>query len=475
MAEFPLADKMRGYEKFPLHEAVRKGEHNVVDALLKAGALPNLENDSGERPLDLARENNDAVMEKILTDKGAHNSRQWVFDELKHEAQLNKSPVLWMENLSVTYSTKRGEKDKKWVTVPAKDIHRELRATENLFRRKLENIRASNPSKAKKTPEEIIHNRPQGEVILLDEVPNFVVAALTFVVSDSKKTKEKNYGRTYTDAIHIKVERDPQKNIYHVKDFMPEGTFNEEFIERRKKYAGAAKQVYEKRLESPIVLDSSGEVDFSNSLKSGHGEQALYEHLEQVIVTIIKDRLFNLKLKSGGFIHPKHKVYAIIIDMYSTREMCGNCVDRTIGMQNLQESGTFKWKIAKALQELQLSFPKGGIRIITRLSSDPSTPLDSDWHVPSPDDVNSQVGVFISEKKSAEAKYPAGQCRLFRRPIDLKQTRNCFMLASAKRYTIANLSGAHIEPKPTHTIFTSKKTPEQEEVYRSLFNVSKKK
>lgn len=82
-------------------------------------------------------------------------------------------------------------------------------------------------------------------------------------------------------------------------------------------------------------------------------------------------------------------------------------------------------------------------------------PMQSDPHAPSPDDSNIQVGVLIKKRSPQSFTKYADQYRLFRKPIDIKEQKNCFILASSQVHTSANLSSGHILPTPRYTLFTA--------------------
>jgi ankyrin repeat protein len=58
----------------PLHSAVAARDLESVRALLEAGADPNVEQEGGFTPLDGARHQGDAEMERLLLEHGAHDS-----------------------------------------------------------------------------------------------------------------------------------------------------------------------------------------------------------------------------------------------------------------------------------------------------------------------------------------------------------------------------------------------------------------
>ena len=55
----------------PIHSAAAVGDSASVRALLEAGANPNVTQNSGHTPLDAARHNQDAELERLLIEYGA--------------------------------------------------------------------------------------------------------------------------------------------------------------------------------------------------------------------------------------------------------------------------------------------------------------------------------------------------------------------------------------------------------------------
>ncbi len=70
----------------PLHFAVIRGKHDVVEYLLDRGANPNLKDDYGNTPLHYAYENGDVKMVSILMKAGV--DRGVVLEVLKKFGRL---------------------------------------------------------------------------------------------------------------------------------------------------------------------------------------------------------------------------------------------------------------------------------------------------------------------------------------------------------------------------------------------------
>jgi ankyrin repeat protein len=67
----PDADNENTFGVHPIHSAAAVGDHASARALLEAGADPNVVQHSGHTPLDAARHNQDAELERLLLEFGA--------------------------------------------------------------------------------------------------------------------------------------------------------------------------------------------------------------------------------------------------------------------------------------------------------------------------------------------------------------------------------------------------------------------
>lgn len=453
---------------YPLHYAVLENDREKVGFLIKLGVDLNSEDEQKRRPIDYAQGQEFTSMRTFLIDQGAIDSIDLNFELLKQVANNTKNPVIWINQLDMAYGCKTGKR--KYVSIPAS--HSELKEFENSYRLSLEiNEHKINSS----ITEEEMHNRVT-EGLIADRFGNFLVVNLIFIISDSQHTKGGSHGRCCTKAIQMRIPPSAGKdnNFHHVTDSWADNSAT--FDARREAYIATAQDIYKGKIGQSIKLDQ--EFEFNDPQKKFHSEQALYEYLEENIERIIDEKLLGMVLENNKIIETGFKVYALVIDMHSTREMCGNCVDRTIGMQNRLDNitlkdgksiSTFKKKLHDKLIKKNLSHEGSQIRIVVRVSADAVSA--GTHHVPSPEDPKSDTPVFVDEKNKESVESLYHYSVLFRKPLTIQQHQGTFLLASPPTYTRKNFFSREIGSVPSYTIFVSKKVPKKnEEHYKKIFS-----
>jgi hypothetical protein len=181
---------------------------------------------------------------------------------------------------------------------------------------------------------------------------NFVMANLKFIVSDRPEGHPDRSREVIDISIGVPQEiyclKDPNNTSLSVRSRHQSG------LDYLKKLGQAAGEKMEK-----LKIDLSNIREYFSTFH--HSEQALFEHLKKP--STIKSFVQSLREKN---ILPHHKVYAVILDMFSTRELCSPCTVATKGVMNKQ-SDEFIGALQKELGNQSYKTPKNGIRMVTRV------------------------------------------------------------------------------------------------------------
>ncbi|MCE5293192.1 MAG: hypothetical protein LLF94_01085 [Chlamydiales bacterium] len=249
----------------------------------------------------------------------------------------------WVKSLNLTYGTKNSFLNgHKVVTIEGDMIHYTLRC------REVEE-RASRDYK--------------------DGVPNYVVASMSFVVSDRPRVKGGYHGRR---VITVPVKFNEQ-TITHVTSVYP---FNEKTAEP-KKYSRSAEFLADLKEDSPATKQGRIEEYYKKGTNTfsdcyHHSERALWGALKKpTMIDALVEGIVSQMLLQARNTNPKAdriKVYAAVLDFHSTRYMCSECAPASFGFQKKQ--GTFIKRLEEALGKYFTLSPKNGLTLCTRVSAD---------------------------------------------------------------------------------------------------------
>ncbi len=249
--------------------------------------------------------------------------------------------LCWVKSFDLIYGTKDPKlKPYKVLVVDGDKLHHQLRAMEN-------QERASRDYK--------------------DGVPNYVVAALTFVVSDRARIKGGQHGkRVITVPIRYK-----NQDTTHVTNVF---TLDEMVKSKRTFKRSSA-------LTEQIIADSPREKHDEIRMYHGkatntygeryhHSERALWGALrtDELVRQIAAELLKQLDPAGLGDAFKGVKVYSAIFDFHSTRYLCHNCEPSSFAFQS--STAVFLAKLKAVLAGSLVFSEKRGITLLTRVSAE---------------------------------------------------------------------------------------------------------
>lgn len=216
------------------------------------------------------------------------------------------SSVLWVSDLDLSYRNQQFDD----IPIPSTQLHSQLASSGNTLK---DTVKAKLPN----------HQRDALE----DPKPNFLMVNVGYILSQPAKNGEKFV------SFPVRV---PGQNYYSVQTSW----------EQQKKSKGSAVKNLQKRHDcgkehSPqakgfSTVQKNGPSHYYDDVegptydtKFHHSEQALYEYLiQQTVVNSLFKRIQEAGVPKGTEIH------GIIIDMHSTRYVCGNCELGAQGMMS---------------------------------------------------------------------------------------------------------------------------------------------
>jgi hypothetical protein len=144
----------------------------------------------------------------------------------------------------------------------------------------------------------------------------------------------------------------------------------------------------------------------------GHAEEGLYEYLlkDENIALLVARFIKEFGLNGKG-----HKVYAVVLDLHGTYDMCMSCSEKGLDFQN-----KFREKFLKVLNEfgmVGLTHCPSQLPIIIRYSS------DLKYHYPYSED-NNKRGVLMATKQATGEKRDLGKSDAQGTHYDLKRDIN---------------------------------------------------
>lgn len=249
----------------------------------------------------------------------------------------------WVKSFNVEYGTKNPRLNAhKIVTIEGDNIHYALRCREN-------EERASRDYK--------------------DGVPNYVVASMSFVVSDRPRVKGGYHGRRVI-TVPVKFKALHITHVTHVYKF------DQKTVEP-KKYSRSSEFLKDLVEDSPASKKEriegyyhKGTNSFSDSYH--HSERALWGALKtpEVIQSLVEGILSQMhpQARNNNPLADRIKIYSAVLDAHSTRYMCFECEPASFGFQRKQ--GKFMLRLQAALSAYFTLSPKNGVTLFTRVSAE---------------------------------------------------------------------------------------------------------
>ncbi|MCE5293552.1 MAG: hypothetical protein LLF94_02925 [Chlamydiales bacterium] len=258
-----------------------------------------------------------------------------------HIAPPTVNATSWVKSLDLVYGTKNPVlKPHKQIAIDGDAIHEILRGRENQERESRD------------------HD---------GSVPNYVVASISFVVSDRPHVKGGAHGRK---VITIPIKYNGQE-ISHVTSVY---TFDQKVTTPQKKDPTKSKTYKRSSDFRADLLDDSTEESKSrvetyyakgtNSFSDSyhHSERALWGALKKAeTIQLLINQLF-AKLGYAP------KVYAAVLDLHSTRYMCAECEPSSFCFQ--KKRGKFLTRMEEALKRSCILSEKSGLTFCTRVSAE---------------------------------------------------------------------------------------------------------
>lgn len=251
---------------------------------------------------------------------------------LKHYQATKNAPSLWVNNLDIIHSSK---KNYKKLYIDGNEIHKQLR--------------------------EIV--KSASAIYKPQKTTNYVAANIGFVVSTKPVyfTKGQKYVSNIRQFITIPIKL--KENVTYVADF-----FNPNY-ESKETFGNTLfwKHYQRDKSKAHNLLNDQNQINEEKDKREVnlfHSEEALFEALEmsKELLDYIQHVLQKKGLKEG------HKLYDIIIDLHSIKQVCSNCQKRILGAQNSEENGFLK--IFRERFADYFIFPEKNLRIVTRTSAD---------------------------------------------------------------------------------------------------------
>lgn len=259
-----------------------------------------------------------------------------------HIATQSGNTTSWVKSLNLLYGTKSPEKSYKQVEVDGDVIHEILRGRENLERESRD------------------HN---------GSVPNYVVASISFVVTDRPHVKGGAHGRKVI-TIPIKYNTQEISHVSTVYNFDEKATT---VTPQNNKPPKSRTYKRSSEFKAHLLEDSpqdrqarvanyyaKGTNSFSDSYH--HSERALWGVLKKA--ETIQD-LVNKIFSTLGF---APKVYAAVLDLHSTRYMCAECEPSSFCFQ--KKKGTFLSRLEEAINQRFMLSKTKGLTFCTRVSAE---------------------------------------------------------------------------------------------------------
>lgn len=245
----------------------------------------------------------------------------------------------WVQSLDLVYGTKNPILNKhKVVLVDGDKLHHQLRCMEN-------QERASRD-----------HN---------GGVPNYVVAAMSFVVSDRTHVKGGHHGRR---VIVVPLRFHDQNTTHVTKVYSFDKT-----VKDKKTYKRSDEFTQHLLADSPA--DKHEQIKLYHNKATNtfseryhHSERALWgalrtdELVQQVAAELLR-QLDPLSQNVEGI-----KVYCAALDIHSTRYLCSNCEPSSFEFQ--KPTGSFLDRLQVALARTCVFSKKHGITLLTRVSAE---------------------------------------------------------------------------------------------------------
>lgn len=288
------------------------------------------------------------------------NENSYEISQQKKDLKLPEtSSVLWTKELSLTYIDEEFRKH----VIPAPAVFSQLTSSGNQVKSEIKSLleRKAAKSKAKNPKTQLLDS-------FGDPKPNFLTVNVGFLLSKSNK-----HGQSFV-SLPIRV---PNDNFYSVKEsWLPgEGEQTDQvkiLAENKRAKSGFQTKIRSKNATERLQrrhelgkLHTCQKKNFTDIQISGpsswlnhssktltdkfhHSEQALFEFLSRTrnIEQLVQN------LKDTG-VTPGTEIFAIVIDMHSTRYVCENC---EIGMQGIMNPDY------RFLQEITSEFKRYGYR-----------------------------------------------------------------------------------------------------------------
>lgn len=190
-------------------------------------------------------------------------------------------------------------------------------------------------------------------------VPNYVVACLTFVVTDRAHAKGGHHGRR---VVKVPIKFNGQA-VTHVTTVYP---FTEK-VKQKKTYSRSPDFKADLISDSPAekherIQEYYGKGTNSFSDSYHHSERALWAALRkpEMLMQIV-EALFTKTVKGA-------KVYCAVLDLHSTRYLCSECEPSCHIVQ--KKMGKFFVELTKQLQARFALSEKNGLTLLTRVSAE---------------------------------------------------------------------------------------------------------
>lgn len=217
--------------------------------------------------------------------------------------------------------------------------------------------------------------------LVLQSNNNYLVANLSFIVSDREHSKD---GPHSYKVIHYPIQ--VKEYIYHDKD-KSHVQYNEDMGDASKRefdqhYLQCVLERYDAMNQGAskhnVAISKQQTLATATTLTKGlmaensfiHNETNLFYYLEQPTTL---EEIVNFLSRNG--LLPGAKVYALVLDVFSNGYICDPCRIQTLGLQNSHSNGFLK-NFSDYLLERNYQIPREahGIRMLTRVSTEKKDP-----------------------------------------------------------------------------------------------------